>query len=188
MGAQRNTIGSSELYVAEVGAFGRCSNAIVAIAVNPSIDSSVVDPSTELRLAAMDYLARREHSAQELCDKLSGRCDDSLIVRQVVERLSEQGLQSDERFVESFVRSRIQQGKGPLRITQELRHKGISGLLVESGLDGFGANWNQLAQEVRAKRFGICLPEDLKDKARQLRFLQYRGFTTDQAYASLESS
>lgn len=140
----------------------------------------------ELRLAAMNYLARREHSAQELQDKLAARSEDLILVRGVVERLAEQGLQSDERFVESFLRSRFQQGKGPLRIAQELRQKGVAEQLVDRGLKEFGADWWQLARDVRHKRFGSAPPEDLKAKAKQLRFLQYRGFTTDQAYAAVE--
>jgi len=134
----------------------------------------------------MNYLARREHSASELCDKLSARCEDPRVVRQVVEQLSEQGLQSDQRFVESFVRSRFQQGKGPLRIVQELRHKGVCEQLVERELAEFGVDWQQLARDVRIKRFGTKPPEDLKARAKQLRFLQYRGFTSEQAYTALE--
>lgn len=155
---------------------------------NTSLEPSAEERTAELRLAAMNYLARREHSAQELCEKLAARCENPGIVSAVVERLAAQGLQSDERFVESFVRSRFQQGKGPLKITQELRQKGVSERLVEQKLEAFDANWGQLARDVRTKRFGPQLPENPKAKAKQLRFLQYRGFTPDQAYTALESS
>ena len=155
--------------------------------LNDSPEPSLADQAAELRLVAMNFLARREHSAYELQEKLSARCEESLIVKEVVERLAAQGLQSDERFVESFIRSRFQQGKGPLRIFQELRHKGVSGQLVEQALEVFDANWGQLARDVRHKRFGSRPPEDLNAKARQLRFLQYRGFTPDQVQAALES-
>jgi len=150
---------------------------------NTNLESS----AAELRLLAMNLLARREHSAEELCEKLVARCEDPGIVRGVIERLTAQGLQSDERFVESFVRSRFQQGKGPLKITQELRQKGVSEPLVERELEAFDANWWQLARDVRLKRFGPLPPENPKAKAKQLRFLQYRGFTPDQAYTALES-
>jgi len=154
---------------------------------NTSPEPSSEERAAELRLVAMNYLARREHSAEELFEKLSARCDDSRVARDVVERLAAQGLQSDERFVESFVRSRFQQGKGPQKITQELRQKGVSEPLVERELEAFDANWWQLARDVRLKRFGPQPPENPKAKAKQLRFLQYRGFTPDQAYTALES-
>ena len=159
----------------------------MTVDVNDSPEPSPTDRATELRLVAMNFLARREHSAHELQEKLSARCEDLQIVKEVVERLMAQGLQSDERFVDSFIRSRCGQGKGPLRILQELRHKGVSGQLVEQALEAFDADWGRLARDVRHKRFGSGPPENLKAKARQLRFLQYRGFTPDQATAALES-
>jgi len=152
-----------------------------------TLDSSATHSEADLRLVAMNYLARREHSARELKDKLAARCDDAVLVDRVVHRLGEEGLQSDERFVEGFVRSRLQQGKGPLRIEQELRRKGVSESLAQMGLAQADVDWHQQARRVRDKRFGPSLPQDLKAKAKQLWFLQYRGFTADQAYAALET-
>ena len=87
-----------------------------------------------------------------------------------------QGLQDDRRFVECFVQSRINQGKGPARIRADLGQRGLEAGLVEQVLDDTEEDWFALACEVRQRKFGEALPADFKEKARQMRFLQYRGF------------
>lgn len=128
----------------------------------------------------MNYLARREHAASELRDKLARRFDAPALIEEVVSRLTEQKLQCDERFTEAFVTMRMRQGKGPVRILQELQQKGVASELSEAYLDVSDSEWRDLAREVRAKRFGSELPDVPKEKAKQMRFLQYRGFTAEQ--------
>ena len=72
----------------------------------------------------MDYLSRREHSYQELIKKLGKKDFNLSLVNIELEKLIEDGLQSDSRFTESFIRSRKNQGKGPLRIRSELSIRG----------------------------------------------------------------
>lgn len=133
-----------------------------------------------IRFAAMNYLARREHAAGELCDKLGRRFEAPDLIKEVVSKLTEEKLQSDERFTEAFVTMRKRQGKGPVRILQELQQKGVTPELREAYLGASDREWSDLAREVREKRFGSDLPKLAKDKARQIRFLQYRGFTAEQ--------
>ena len=137
----------------------------------------------------MDYLARREHGRAELLAKLEKAGFDPDISRGAVAQLVEDGLQSDERFVEAFVRSRIGQGKGPARIRAELREHDVTGSLIDQGLANAEQDWYALALEVRLKKFGGEVPRDFKEKARQMRFLQSRGFDTGhiQAAVSAES-
>ena len=132
------------------------------------------------RKKAMDYLARREHGRAELLAKLEKAGFDPDISEDAVARLVDEGLQSDERFVEAFVRSRINQGKGPVRIRAELREHGVNGVVIDEALAAADENWYELAREVRLKKFGGGQPGDFKEKARQMRFLQSRGFDTDQ--------
>jgi regulatory protein len=149
-------------------------------------DTSTDSPeasAASLRVSAMNCLARREHSAEELRQKLRRHCDDDTLIEHVVLRLSEEQLQSDERFVEAFIVMRFRQGKGPLRIQQELRQKGVSKELISMLLDASDSQWWDLAREVRARRFGGELPESPREKAKQIRFLQYRGFSSDQIMA-----
>ncbi|MGD8177057.1 regulatory protein RecX [Marinimicrobium sp. ARAG 43.8] len=147
--------------------------------------------TSDIRLAAMNLLARREHSRAELHEKLSRRFSDTAMAEQlneVLERLKEQSLQSDERFAEAFVRSRESQGKGPMRIMQELRFKGVDDSLIDACLDDRDERWWALAREVRVKRFGDQPVLSPKDKAKQARFLQYRGFSPEQARDAIASA
>ena len=136
--------------------------------------------SKEIRLAAMNLLARREHSRQELQRKLVNKGFEPRDVVQVLAALSGEGLLSDERFTEAFISSRLQRGSGPMKIAMELQQRGISDELVKAHLDERDAQWTQRAIEVRVKRFGPSPPNDFRERARQMRFLQYRGFTMSQ--------
>ena len=145
------------------------------------------DAAIEARKKAMDLLARREHARAELEQKLAAAGFDAEVTEQAVQRLVDEGLQSDRRFVESFVQSRIRQGKGPVRIHADLGQRGIAAGLVDEILQQAGEDWYALAREVRAKKFGPSPPAEFRDKARQMRFLQYRGFEPDQVQAAVSS-
>ena len=130
----------------------------------------------EARKKAMDFLARREYGQAELTRKLIDKGFDPEVAEQAILKLSDEGLQSDTRFAESFVQSRINQGKGPVRIRLDLGQRGIGDSTVEIALEEADADWHALAREIRVKKFGRARPSDFKEKARQMRFLQYRGF------------
>ena len=127
----------------------------------------------------MDFLARREYGYTELARKLAEKGFDRRAAEDAVGKLAAEGLQSDQRFSESFVQSRINQGKGPVRIRLDLAQRGIDAAAIEIALEDACPNWHQLAREIRKKKFGRSLPTDFKEKARQMRFLQYRGFEQD---------
>ena len=124
----------------------------------------------------MDFLARREYARLELIRKLIDKGYEPGVAEDAVARLDEDGLQSDERFAESFVQSRINQGKGPVRIRQELGQRGIGDRAVEAALEEADPDWYAMARKIRVKKFGAERPADFAEKARQMRFLQYRGF------------
>jgi len=132
----------------------------------------------------MDLLARREHSRLELEQKLTARSFEASQVADVLDELEGDGLLSSERFAESFVAARYAKGQGPYRIRRELAERGIE----EAGdwLDRARFDWDALARETRIRRFGPEKPGDLKEKARQTRFLEYRGFSHDQIRQALE--
>ncbi|MCX2982123.1 regulatory protein RecX [Halieaceae bacterium IMCC14734] len=138
----------------------------------------------DVRYAAMDLLARREHLQRELETKLFKRFGDLPDAREViageVARLTAENLQSDERYCEAYVTQRSARGYGPERIEAELSQKGADENLIDSALQLCEVDWRELAQQVRLKKFGPALPEDWPAKSKQLRFLQYRGFSADQ--------
>jgi regulatory protein len=133
-----------------------------------------------VREAAMDYLSRREHSTHELTQKLLTREYEPEDVHAALEKLIDEGLLSDERFTEAFVYYRRQRGSGPFKIQAELRQKGVSDAMIAQFLDERDSAWLNVAQEVRVKKFGAALPSDIKEKVKQARFLQQRGFTHEQ--------
>ena len=135
----------------------------------------------------MDLLARREHARVELERKLTATGFAADTVVDVLQRLADEGLQSDRRFVEAFVQSRINQGKGPLRIHADLGQRGIATGLIDEVLEETGEDWYAVAREARVKKFGRSQPVEFRDKARQMRFLQYRGFEPDQIQAAVSS-
>jgi regulatory protein len=134
----------------------------------------------EARKKAMDFLARREYGRNELIGKLESRGFLHGVATEAVDRLTGQGLQNDERFVENFVQSRIRQGKGPRRIGQELSQRGLKAGLVDQVLSAVDTDWLELASDVRSRKFGDQVPGEFEEKARQMRFLQYRGFDSEQ--------
>ena len=145
------------------------------------------DP-VEARKKAMDYLARREHGRSELLQKVTRFGFDADVADDAVAQLVEDGLQSDVRFAEAFVRSRINQGKGPAKIRADLREKGVNDGVTEDGIRDAEQDWHALAVEVRLKKFGAERPAEFKEKARQMRFLQSRGFDQDQIQAAVSAS
>ncbi len=145
------------------------------------------DDRSEARKKAMDLLARREHGRAELEQKLVAAGFDAEVAVDALQRLADEGLQSDRRFVEAFVQSRINQGKGPLRIHADLGQRGIAAGLIDEVLEEAGEDWIALARDARLKKFGRSQPAGFKEKARQMRFLQYRGFEPDQIRAAVAS-
>ena len=132
-----------------------------------------------IRKKAMDFLARREYGQAELARKLADKGYRRSVVEDELARLSDEGLQSDTRFAENFVQSRINQGKGPVRIRADLGQRGIRDGIIDGALEAAACDWYELARQERVKKFGHDVPGEFREKARQMRFLQYRGFEQD---------
>ena len=128
----------------------------------------------------MDFLAQREHGEQEITQKLISRGFDTDIVEAAVSLLIADGLLSDSRFAEAFVYSRFKKGSGPQKIHAELRQRGIDDGLISTSMESVAGLWLERAREVREKKFGMESPRDFKERSRQMRFLQQRGFTSEQ--------
>ena len=158
------------------------------------LDSDVtIDCDTspaDVRLAAMNLLARREHSMRELRIKLARRFADEELIAVELQRLAEENLQSDQRFGESYARQRAGAGFGPLRVRQEMRDRGLSDGDVSEAFEAQGLDWTQIAAQAYSKKYG--LPEtrevlELKEQARRSRFMQYRGFASEHYQHLLQS-
>lgn len=147
----------------------------------------------------MDLLARREHTRQELEQKLlsrlrrdAGKQSDSAadstvpaadILAQVLDQLEADKLLSDARFTESFVSARSGRGYGPLYIRHQLRQKQVDDTLSQNSLEAIDQQqWQQqLIVLLRRKLGDAPIPAPLsKEYARLQRFVLARGFTQTQ--------
>jgi regulatory protein len=149
-------------------------------------DDSPEVGAADVRAAATRLLARREYARVELERRLTGRGLPHPVVAEVLDALVAENLLSDERFAESFVRARADRGHGPTRIRRELAERGVAGELADEAIAGAETDWRSLASRVRIKRFGTAVPPDFPGRARQMRFLHYRGFTEAQIRAALD--
>ncbi|HET7313056.1 regulatory protein RecX [Salinisphaera sp.] len=134
----------------------------------------------------MDLLARREHARAELITKLAKRGHAAADIEAVLDELAGQGLQSDARYAEAAVANKSRRGIGPVRIAAELRSAGVDAVVIDAALAEAEIDWNALAEAARRKRFGDDPPDDFPTKAKQMRFLQRRGFDADQLAAAFD--
>ncbi len=107
------------------------------------------------------------------------------VVDEVLAQLAHDDLQSDRRFTEEYLRVRAARGYGPVRIGAELRQRGIDAATIAEAL-GAAPDWPVRLAEARRKRFGGPLPGDPRERLRQCRFLEYRGFTPVQIRALID--
>jgi regulatory protein len=138
-----------------------------------------LDTLSAVRLAAMDLLARREHGRQELVRKLRKRGAPEELINTALDRLAEEGLLSETRYLSSYIASRARAGYGPMRIREELGQRGLARSDIEQALSECEENWAEHLREVWQRKFKGKRPEDAKQKAQQGRFLSYRGFSMD---------
>ena len=144
-----------------------------------------ITPS-KIRIAAMGMLAGREYLQSQLAEKLAKKFDNSTYIPEVLERLADENLQSDHRFIDAFIRSRMSRGQGETRIRLELKQRGASASLVSELLIEADVDWFELARQTAVTKFGQSQPLDAKEKAKRMRFLQYRGFNFDQINYALK--
>jgi regulatory protein len=127
----------------------------------------------------LNLLARREHSRAELCQKLQAKGFDKQAVDEAITVLAQEDWQSDTRFAEAFIRQRLRDGYGPVRISQELRQRGIDHTDMDAAVADLAGSWDELLAQVYAKKY----PEDSRmprnEWAKRVRFLQQRGFSFD---------
>lgn len=134
----------------------------------------------------MGLLARREHSYHELQQKLRQKGAEPADIEVVLSALKDEGLQSDERFTESFINSRARRGYGPSRIRAELIERKVDEILIESYLDEQNSTWIERALAVINKKSGGEIPKDYAQRVKLMNFLQYRGFTHAQIKAVVD--
>lgn len=161
---------------------------------------------SRLRWLAFYYLSRREYGKAELKQKLIDKEQAPDKIDALLDEFEEKGYQSDYRTTLMLIRENIRKGRGRGRIKQEFYRKKIAlpsnidelidmanaeseefREFVDDSADNLvdGVDWLKLAVTARTKKYGDDIPTEQKDKAKQLRFLQYRGFQSDICFAAL---
>jgi regulatory protein len=154
----------------------------------PSLsDAQMRDPGHS-RAYAIFLLSRRDYSASELRKKLTGRGYLEEAIVPVVGELLASNTINDRRYGSNVVAYRARRGQGPVRIRNELRKAGVAAEDVDAAVAGDedSPDFTKRAREVRSRKFGPEIPKDHKERAKQARFLQYRGFSNDHIRAALE--
>ncbi|GHC24062.1 regulatory protein RecX [Aidingimonas halophila] len=148
--------------------------------VSSSQDAQASSPRDD----AIRLLARREYSRAELASRLAAKGHASQAIGECLDTLVAEGLQSDRRFAEHFIRSRIARGQGPVKIHAEFGQRGVEREWIDAALAEADVDWRELACETLAKRFSGP-GEGPRDRARRERFLAGRGFDFEQVRYAL---
>lgn len=158
-----------------------------------------------MRWLAFYYLSRQELSRHELKAKLIAKECDPQAVDDLLVEFAQKGYQSDERCATMLVRESVRKGRGIHHLQDALKKAGLDaktfggidelialadvgvtdGTILEDG-DSDEIDWLKLAVEARCKKYGNAIPKDPKEKARQLRFLQYRGYQMSVCFDALK--
>ncbi len=168
-----------------------------------------IKAESRLRWLAFYYLSRREYGKAELKQKLIDKEQDPDRIDALLDEFADKGYQSDYRTTLILIRESIRKGRGRGRIKQEFYKKKIAmpsnidelidmantesdefSEFVDEDADSLieGVDWLKLAVTARTKKYGDHIPTEQKDKAKQLRFLQYRGFKSDICFQALSYS
>lgn len=146
---------------------------------------------SEVYAQAVSLLSRRDHSTKELAAKLVAREASPVHIEAVLQRLVDARFLSDERYAENYIRQRSAKGYGELRIRAELRERGVDEGIVNTQIrqaeERGEVDWFELAQTAYRKKFGDRTIEDLKERAKRMRFMQYRGFSHEQIDVAMQS-
>jgi regulatory protein len=143
--------------------------------MTPSL-STAIERRQQIEAVCLRLLARREHSRRELLDKLALRGFNRDEVEPVIDGMAEQNWQNDERYTECYVRQRIQNGYGPMRIRYELQQRGINDVELDLQAEEQGG-WQKLLLDVYLGKYGDEKSLTQNEWLKRSRFLQQRGFS-----------
>jgi regulatory protein len=130
-----------------------------------------------LRVRALQLLARREHTRAEFARRLARHAEDPAEVERLLDEFAQRGWFSEERAIEQVVHARRSKF-GSRRIRQELVAKGVDAGRVAAAMAGLKASEDDALRAVWRRKFGRP-PVNTAERARQVRFLQGRGFALE---------
>lgn len=131
---------------------------------------------------AITLLAKKDYSSRSLSRLLSKLTKKEEYVDQVVRRLIDNHYLNDAQLITNLISKHVKKLHGPTRIKQEIRQKGFPQELIEQKIEGSGIDWYSMAKEARIRKFSDAPPSEQKEKAKQIRYLQYKGFSMDMIF------
>jgi regulatory protein len=126
---------------------------------------------------ALSYLSRREHSRKELAQKLKAHAESDEQLNAVLDEMEKLNFLSNERFIESVLHRKGQRF-GVMKLRQELSGHDLDAEKVKDALERAKSTEYDRAKDVWTRKFSKP-PVDLAEKAKQMRFLAARGFSSD---------
>lgn len=139
----------------------------------------------ELYDYAVSLLAKKNYSSGDMHRQLARLTEKMDDVEHVLRRLTDNRYLNDIQLISYLFDKQIKKFHGPTRIKQELRQKGFPPVLIEQEIEQSDVDWYELAKEARVRKFGDALPTDPKEKNKQIRHLQYKGYAMDTIFEAL---
>ena len=123
----------------------------------------------------MNALSRREHSEKEIYLKFVNLVNSKDILLEEISKLKEEGLISNQRYAEAYIRSRFHSGFGPIRIKYELEKKGVIEIIIKTAFQETDLDWDDKLRSEFKKKYES---NDVKNlNANKIsKFFLYRGF------------
>lgn len=144
-------------------------------------------PTLSSQEAAIQLLSRRDHGEYELWQKLSFKGYSQDAIEQAVNFCLEHNYLDDLRYAKSQIRQYVYKGCGEKRIRQELMQKRVAESVIAVAMEQEPQDWFELAKQAAEKKFKTLGAKDPKEYAKQVRFLQYRGYNFEQIHYALSS-
>jgi regulatory protein len=134
----------------------------------------------KLRTTAIAWLGRQEYYESKFRQKLKDKEADEEQIELIVTEFIDNSWLSEQRYCDAFVRSRIAKGQGKMRIKADAQQKRLDQDCLHQALESNEPDWFAVAQQTYNRRYGDKPMGDAKEKAKRMRFMQYRGFNMDQ--------
>lgn len=131
----------------------------------------------KLKMYCIWLLSKRAYGRNELGKKLSGYAQNNEDVEKILDEMEEYKYIDDNQYASSLLKSEVSKGRGKAKIAQIFKNKGVDIANIDEELSE--VNWFKQALELKIKKFGAKVETDQKLKAKQIRYLQYRGFGFD---------
>ena len=141
--------------------------------------NSGLKDAVKARASALRWLARREYAVQEMYARLLASGFSEYLVEQTLSDLIDERYLSDERYIEMLLRTRVQSCFGPIRVYKDAGKFSLEDIMQRQVEDS-GIDWREIATSAHNKRYRGDRPRDYNGWCKQARFLQSRGFNTDQ--------